>query len=1077
MKFIRLYLKNLNSLYGEHSVDFTDPAFDAGIFAIIGPTGSGKSTLLDAFALALYGGTPRIASQSITNAGNDLLSIGADELIAELTFEVRGHHYRARFTQGHGKQKRNREKLGKKEHVLYRDESEIASGVTAVPEKITEITGLSRDQFTKAVLLAQGEFNAFLRADTKTRAELLEQITGTGIYRAISMAVYARNEKETAQLALLRQLLQGETLLTPEAETALRHEQETLAAETATLQASLREKNRLQQICENRTRYLAAWNEAENQRLQQEIAAREFAPHAVRLAAAERAAMAEPAYRDFDQLRRQVDQETSELQNLNRERRPALQTACTAAAAQRQAADTALAQYEATRPAEEQLFRQLRLLDQRIAAQDIQCRQLQIDCADRQTQLAARQQQQQQLQRELSQLRQQSQSARQYLADHPTDQDLAARAGVWQEKWRQLTELRRQATAMQKTAATMQQQLREAAAAVEKIRQSIAEFQHEYAQFNARTTRREQAESELLQSRTREELQDLYDLLQQLRNHRLLVASLDEQRRALRDGEPCPLCGATDHPYCQKLPPAEDEARLEQLRQLLNRLSELDRERAECETQRQALEHRRHELDKQQLLAAAKHRELTAAYTAQTEAAAGTTADSDRAAAELESALQSALNLSWRATSVALPPQLRQRIDAYATAAATLEAAAEGERQRTAELAAMSGELANATRELALRDQSRLDAIRQLESLQAARREQFGDMEAETAERAFAARGRQFGAEREKAAREELRLQTELANLEQDCRERRQQLSASQTAQSAAYIRLQAALLRYDFTAETDLAAALLPPEELTRLRSEQIRLDQARREIAARQAEYRKLSEEATGQLPPELDEMRLRDELATLTVQLAEHQQRHGALTAQLAENARRRTVVAERQAEIMQQEKRSQVWQNLNRMIGSRDGTAFCRIAQGITFGQLLSFANVELAKMSDRYRLLCDREEPLILRVLDGYQGGEIRSAENLSGGESFLVSLALALGLAAMASRNIELGNVLLDEGFGTLDEAARTQALNVLANLKESGKLVGVISHVPQIAELVTTQIRVIPQGGGRSRLEGAGVK
>jgi exonuclease SbcC len=134
-----------------------------------------------------------------------------------------------------------------------------------------------------------------------------------------------------------------------------------------------------------------------------------------------------------------------------------------------------------------------------------------------------------------------------------------------------------------------------------------------------------------------------------------------------------------------------------------------------------------------------------------------------------------------------------------------------------------------------------------------------------------------------------------------------------------------------------------------------------------------------------------------------------------------------------------------------------------------------ANQHLMKMTDRYLLMRDASQPLELNVIDNYQAGEIRSTKNLSGGESFIVSLALALGLSQMASRTVRVDSLFLDEGFGTLDEDTLETALATLAGLRQDGKLIGVISHVPALKERIGTQIQVIPETGGQSILIGPG--
>ena len=140
-------------------------------------------------------------------------------------------------------------------------------------------------------------------------------------------------------------------------------------------------------------------------------------------------------------------------------------------------------------------------------------------------------------------------------------------------------------------------------------------------------------------------------------------------------------------------------------------------------------------------------------------------------------------------------------------------------------------------------------------------------------------------------------------------------------------------------------------------------------------------------------------------------------------------------------------------------------------------MIAQANRKLKEMSDRYRLIQSADHPLELDVIDSWQGGEIRTTRNLSGGESFIVSLALALGLSQMAGRKIRIDSLFLDEGFGTLDDESLDTALEALSRLQQDGKLIGVISHVPALRERIAAQITVTPIAGGRSRLSGPGCR
>ena len=166
-------------------------------------------------------------------------------------------------------------------------------------------------------------------------------------------------------------------------------------------------------------------------------------------------------------------------------------------------------------------------------------------------------------------------------------------------------------------------------------------------------------------------------------------------------------------------------------------------------------------------------------------------------------------------------------------------------------------------------------------------------------------------------------------------------------------------------------------------------------------------------------------------------------------------------------------------LNNLIGSADGKKFRNFAQGLTFDIMVAHANQELMKMNERYLLardVNDKSKPLELNVIDNFQAGQLRPVKNLSGGESFLISLALALGLSKMASSKVRVDSLFLDEGFGTLDEETLETALETLSRLHQNGKLIGVISHVSALKEKITTQIKVTPISGGKSKLSGAGV-
>jgi energy-coupling factor transporter ATP-binding protein EcfA2 len=203
MKILKIRLENLNSLRGGWSVDFTDPAYTTeGIFTLAGPTGAGKTTLLDAMCLALYGRTPRL--NSISKSANDIMSRGAGDCLAEVEFQTASGQYRSTWTQ-HRSRNRADGALQNPKHEIsaVADGKVLASSLRDSKAKVEELTGMDFDRFSRSMLLAQGGFDAFLKASAKERAPILEDITGTEIYSNISIWVFerARTEKKIPRIA------------------------------------------------------------------------------------------------------------------------------------------------------------------------------------------------------------------------------------------------------------------------------------------------------------------------------------------------------------------------------------------------------------------------------------------------------------------------------------------------------------------------------------------------------------------------------------------------------------------------------------------------------------------------------------------------------------------------------------------------------------------------------------------------------------------------------------------------------------------------------------------------------------
>jgi DNA repair protein SbcC/Rad50 len=210
---------------------------------------------------------------------------------------------------------------------------------------------------------------------------------------------------------------------------------------------------------------------------------------------------------------------------------------------------------------------------------------------------------------------------------------------------------------------------------------------------------------------------------------------------------------------------------------------------------------------------------------------------------------------------------------------------------------------------------------------------------------------------------------------------------------------------------------------------------------------------------------------DVAALDAAVKAAERRAAQLAATLAADAEARARRAAALADLEAEEAGAEVDRVLGEVIGSHDGKLFRSFAQSLTLDGLLAVANAHLEELAPRYQLERVPRHDLELQVIDRDMGAEVRSVQSLSGGESFLVSLALALGLSSMSAHDVRVRTLLIDEGFGTLDPATLDSALSVLDALQATGRQVGVISHVPALVERVGAHVRVVQRGGGRSEV------
>jgi exonuclease SbcC len=222
-----------------------------------------------------------------------------------------------------------------------------------------------------------------------------------------------------------------------------------------------------------------------------------------------------------------------------------------------------------------------------------------------------------------------------------------------------------------------------------------------------------------------------------------------------------------------------------------------------------------------------------------------------------------------------------------------------------------------------------------------------------------------------------------------------------------------------------------------------------------------------------PEADALKLSSEL----------QEQKQALTSQkeevairIREDDQRLQTGLQLKVELEVQQQTWERWESINELIGSKSGAKFRTFAQSLTLEALLAYSNQHLQDFAKRYSLQRVPSSDLELQIIDRDMADDVRSVYSLSGGESFLVSLALALGLASLSSNKTQVESLFIDEGFGSLDPETLDIAIASLDTLQALGRKVGVISHVPILVERIGAKVVVEKLGGGKSGVMVVGV-
>ncbi|MGO1118342.1 AAA family ATPase [Rhodovibrionaceae bacterium A322] len=1207
MRLLALRGQNLASLADAFEVDFeAEPLRSSGIFAISGPTGAGKSTLLDAVCLALYDRLPRmvaVSSREGRAAGQDdmayndvkgVLRAQSGGGFAEVDFVGRdGLPYRARWQV--------RRARGKAEGRLQNQTmslTDLSTGdrlgdkKTEVLALIQEKVGLTFDQFRRSVLLAQGDFDNFIKAESKERAQLLERITGTEIYSDISKAVFERFREEDRALK----------------ELTVRHGDQLPLEEEARqkAEAELSEARQQDQVLEQQLlihQRALDWYEQE-QALQQGVtqaqASKEHARHAWEVAKSRREDLAlarnafalraevtalKGAEQQCDALvRRKEDGQQEEEKLAAQEARLRPQSASSEKAAR--AARTAYNDIGPQLDKAKQLDTELQALSQEVQQgetdQDSVKAELQ-RLESRQSALMAQRQKQEEeqktlkarlaglegvdlLDRDLPQVEQELLDfsrlsgslgdLQEKLRDWPEMDTLAdlGKPGRWREA---LVHLESSATELaDRLAQTNALELDETSGRLAAFYRDLERLQD--AARGYRKSLDDQARAEAEQERLGQQLASHSKILTELAREIPLALSRREDAQAflkrcqdsqseqaeflrmnLAAGEPCPVCGSKDHPLeqlgeLQQSQLAVEVARLEELTAEQERLqakkleiearqaadrralpeweARLATVRQEAQDQQRTWQRHRQPPEKlpgqllQKLSALAEDLQpasplqadhlkeaLKACATAQSQVAQDlrqrhSQEELHKLLAEGARILRDLLRLEGtldRHLAKILPDWIEQDAGKILQHCKDQVQLWQQGQQRLEELAEL---LVEVQRESSVLSSQQAAAKERQQALSLTLSQARDKRDSKTAERQGVIDGQpiedvrtQYRLASEQAATTYETVRQELENGLKElaaCRSRQTQVLADLAQQEK-----QRALLAEDLSAKLaqrgfsrpDVEAQLARGEDWLKTEEAELQdlekaLSSSATLLAERQAQ---LARHDSSDRKPEASLEALTSQRQELTKNKEAARELLLKAQALLREDDGRRQAVLALQQEIDARQESHRIWGQMKELIGAADGALFRNFAQSLTLDHLIAQANQHLADIYPRYELQRVTGDGLLLQVMDHDLADELRGVHNLSGGERFLVSLALALGLASLSSgQGLQIESLFIDEGFGSLDHGSLDLALSALEGLQASGRRIGVISHVEALKERIAAKVLVLPLGSGSSRVQ-----
>ena len=1008
MKIVSLHFKNLNSLKGEFKIDFSKPELaNAGLFAITGPTGAGKSTILDAITLALFSYTPRldaISKSTITEKGV-IVTKHTDEAFAHIIFEIGAELYKAEWAIA----KTNRGTWGELKHTLSQ---QLAGEFTVLTDKksdtykkIKEIIRLDENQFTKAIVLSQGKFDEFLKADKNKRYELLEIITGTQIYRKIGRKIFDALREVNARVYAFEMQMDNIELLSPEQITEIQLKKAELELQANLLKANLEELDKLKQTKITIQNLSLEKDRLEVQLKQLNERIEAFQPKLIQLKNHEKALPLQVDYRNWKMLnqdievcKKSIDEQTKKLADHQTQKAALIQQLS----------------HDLKVPVDETNFsEQLQDFILKITDLDNNITVCNVKIAEKKELLNNSYKSIPDVSlAKIKEFRTVVSELTNYLinAEHQLSK-LTIPADFEGLNYDQMLDT------LVKQSASYTDVIR-----LKTEREKLLTEQENLKKSDAALTKDITSnENELKEStKTITQLHEEIALLQTAVTANQNLMKLEDFRATLIEGTECPCCGSKNHPFAKDKPKVNDK--------IEEKLTEKKGELEQISKSIRALEDAllKQGIDSKNLIKRLEELKQSLAdnYSELAEQCLENKISLDLSLDALKALLQTTdKNIAnvkahkvWNDTKVPLSTYIKL-----------------------------------------LEEHEKLN--QGLKQMMKQRNELFGDkdmMDYKGEIMVSWSNVRRDISSTENALKEQ---EVKKIGLIKDL----ETLSTSLTNKAKAN----------GFESIDLLGSILLNDDELKLIKDQQAKIETKKVELDTQQKTNLKLSNEAHEaddekiNLPDLIDEISFKADRRDFVLK------EDSKLTSELLNDEKNKQNVAKLLAELAATKEEQGYYKTLADLIGDATGDKFNNIIQRITLRHLFKMTNTRLLTLMDRYQVdLGSEKNEDEIWVIDTYMGDERRVIDSVSGGERFVISLAMALSLSDLASNNVKIDSMFIDEGFGSLSPDDLDNAITMLERMQvENEKTIGIISHVESLKERISTQIQVLKLQNGESKL------